>query len=299
MTGNDAPSAGSAAPGGDPVNDDVPSGPPWPLELLADLHAGVFDDSSAATLRSRVLADADARATLAALDATRAALADLPPLRMPDEVAARIGAALREEASRRAATSVTELVTGAPRTAHPEPPDPSRPTGAPSARPGSAPVADLAAARERRRRRLGLPVMAGLLTAAAAVAAIIVVPRVTGDQTGGGPHAAPTADSSASDQPLPPLAVSRNNLGTALSGTLSVVDYGPLAAAGRLDACLSANRLDPVTTRPLGAREVTLDGTPGILLILPAGTARFRLLVVSTDCGPGNPAVLADTTVGR
>jgi hypothetical protein len=79
-----------------------------------------------------------------------------------------------------------------------------------------------------------------------------------------------------------------------------MVDYGPLAAAGRLDACLAANSLDPDATKPLGAREVIVDGQPGILMILPTGTAaRFRLLVVSPECGPNQPAVLADTTIGR
>ena len=322
MTGNDAPpiTGGGAAPGG----------PPWPVELLADLHAGVFDDDTAAELQARVDAVPEARATLAALDATRAALAALPPQRMPDDVAARIDAALRAEAAARL-MPLAQPTVDAPRTSHPDqahwtpraspadtprtpagqaqaqqpphavPGHPRTPAGSAGGRPAAAaPVVDLAAARQRQRpRRRGLLAGAALLTAAAAAVGIVAVSGLTGGRTAGTPQAGPTTN--ASDQPLPPLAVSSNNLGAAVDDALSTKDYGPLAAAGRLDACLAANRLDPSTARPLGAREVSLDASlPGVLLILPTGTAgRLRLLVVSPDCGAGNPAVLADATVGR
>jgi hypothetical protein len=278
MTGNDAPltSGGSAA-------SSTPHGPPWSLDLIADLHAGMFDEQTAAELRARVEADPAARAVLAALDATSAALASLPPLRMPIEIAARIGAALREEAAARAAAGTPQPTFATP------PHSPAQAT------PWSPPLADLSAARERRRR---LQITAGaLLAAAAATVGIIVVSGVTGSHLSGVPQAAPT---SASDQPLPPLSISSTDLGSALNAAMSVQDYGPLGTAERLDACLSAIRLDPNTTRPLGAREVRLDGRPGVLLVLPTTTAgRLRLLVVPPDCGPSNPAVIADTTVGR
>ncbi|HEX5404220.1 MAG TPA: hypothetical protein VFX16_18175 [Pseudonocardiaceae bacterium] len=128
---------------------DTPMGPPWPVDVLAELHAGALDPSVSEALWSRVRDDPDAVAVLDALDATRAELAGLTakqsPL-MPEHVAARLDAALAAEA--RAML-----------------PAPVR-----------APVVDLAAARRRRTQRWGWA--AGALVAAAAVAAVVIaVPR--------------------------------------------------------------------------------------------------------------------------
>ncbi|WP_433266869.1 hypothetical protein ACQPZF_42035 [Actinosynnema sp. CS-041913] len=111
------------------------SGPPWSVDLLADLHAGVLDPRQEAELRAVVADDAEAQEVLAALDATLEDLRGLPPIPMPRAVADRIDAALAEEA---------------------------RPT---------APVVDLAA--RRRRKQLGWG--AGLLAAAAVAVGVVVV----------------------------------------------------------------------------------------------------------------------------
>ncbi|BBX89564.1 hypothetical protein H5U98_31345 [Mycolicibacterium boenickei] len=84
----------------------VPSDGPIPAELLADLQAGLLDDTTAADVRRRVrtdpLAGPDARNTLAALDRVRRDLRELgadsqsaPPV--PAEVSARLTEALRAE----------------------------------------------------------------------------------------------------------------------------------------------------------------------------------------------------------
>ena len=52
---------------------EAPQGPPWSLDLLADLHAGVLDGPTADELRRQVEADPEAREIMAALDATMAA----------------------------------------------------------------------------------------------------------------------------------------------------------------------------------------------------------------------------------
>ncbi len=277
MTGNDSPpTAGGGA-----------EHPPLSLELLADLHAGVLAPEVAGEVRRRAEADPDALAVLAALDATTLTLSQLPPLTIPENVAARIDAALRDEATGRpsAVSSVSEPVT-----------DPSGSpvlTAGPAAPAPVAPVIDLAA----RRRRRGLIAAGGLLTAAAAVIGVIAVSGLTGGDTTGSPIASATNDS---DQMLPPLELASDSLADAFDDTMSMTDYGPLGAPGRLDACLSAIQMAPSDAKPLGAREVTLDDTPGVLLILPTGTAaRFRLVVVEPDCGPGRSDVLADTTIGR
>jgi anti-sigma factor RsiW len=84
--------------------DDDAGREPEPItpELLADLQAGLLDDASAAALRQRIRTDPEAAATLAALAQVRRDLADLGADEssapdVPAEVAARIGAALRDE----------------------------------------------------------------------------------------------------------------------------------------------------------------------------------------------------------
>src|SRR5207248_6897432 len=114
-------------------------GPPWSVDVLAALHAGVLDDARAAELWPLVDADPEARAILDALDATQpdlASLAAVPAPPMPAEFAARLDAALAAEA---AATFPEQRTAAAP-----------RPAG-----PGNAPVVDLAAARRRRNKRIG------------------------------------------------------------------------------------------------------------------------------------------------
>jgi len=144
------------------------------------------------------------------------------------------------------------------------------------------PVVDLST-RRRRRGWAG----AGLLAAAAAAAGVVALG--TGPiETAGTPRAE-----------NPPLALAGDDLGGGLDDALGATDYGPLSRPAALRACLQANGVT-LAGEPLGAREVTLDGQPGVLLVLPTGQiARFRLLVVGADCGPGNPSLIASDTVGR
>lgn len=255
-------------------------GPPWPLELLADLHAGVLDERTAAELTPRVQADPEARAVLAALDATVADLAALPAPPMPEHLAARIDAALTAEAHPSQPTQTT-AASGPHR----------GPAAVPAASPGPPPpppgaaVVDLAA---RRRKRRGTIAGASLLTVAAAAAGFIAVIGID-NETAGTPQA--------SEQQ--PLALTRDSMDDALNQVMSESDFGPLSQPDALEECLSANGMDQAV-EPLGAREITLDGRPGVLMVLPTGQeAEFRMLVVGPDCGPGNPSLMADHLVGR
>lgn len=242
-------------------------GPPWSVDMLADLHAGVLDDAASERLWPMVLADPDALAVIEALDATKAdlaALRDAPSPPMPAHVAARIDAALAQE---------PPVVAPGP-SAHP------------------APVVDLAAARRRRNRQLGWG--AGLLTAAAvAVAAIaITVPTTT---TGGDPGMAAPSDTT---RAVPPPALKGDDVGTALGGTLGMRDYGPLKTEARLSECLEANGIDG-NVRPVGVRQVTIDGERAVLVVLTTGElAKYRMVALPTNCGPGKPGTLVDRTVG-
>ncbi|WP_410609003.1 hypothetical protein [Amycolatopsis sp. lyj-109] len=252
-------------------------GPPWSVDVLADLHAGVLDDTQAAELWPLVNADPEARAILDALDATQAdlaSLADAPAPPMPAEFAARLDAALAAEA----AAAFRERPQGA--------------TQAPrQAGPGDAPVVDLAAARRRRNKRLGWA--AGVLTAAAAaVVAVTVAIPDTAQQPGTPDVAAPA--------PTGPSVGGDGAGAQALVGkAIGVRDFGPLQNEDRLDACIAAAGLDP-KVRPEGIRPVNVGGKAGVMIILTTGKlAQFRLVAFGADCGPGNPAVLFDKVVGE
>jgi hypothetical protein len=290
------------------MNGDSPhGGQPWSVDLLADLHA---DDGDRTGL------DADAHAVLSALDATRAELAALPPMRMPDDVAARIDAALAAEAAARAGSAPVSPVTPFPAAAGPVPPQatgtgpqavmPSAPVPLrPAATPPvyaqhAAPVADLAEARRRRNRRLGIA--GGLLTAAAAVAGVVFV-VLPGTNTAGVPQAVPHPTTSSSVQTDPqnngPLALHSGDLPAAGIKAVGFHDYGPFADAGKLDACLTANG-QPAGTKPIFGRPATLEGRSVEMFLLSTGKpVRYQLLVVGADCAAGNPATVANSTIGH
>ncbi|GHH35505.1 hypothetical protein [Lentzea cavernae] len=238
----------------------VPMGPPWSVDLIADLHAGVLPPEVAAQLRPRVEADADAAEILRALDATLEDLHSLPPIPMPDHVAARIDAALAAEA-----------------------------------RPGIAPVVSLNDARKRRNRRLGLG-GGGVLVAAAAAFGIVLAVSPGAEQNSN--TAQPPAATSAPADAAPPLSLKRDELGSAVGEVLKAQNYGPLETPDRLAGCLKGGGITSSGT-PLGISPINLEGKDAVMAILPAGLGEFRLVVLDPKtCGPDEPAgVLADTTI--
>ncbi|MEU0880085.1 hypothetical protein ABZ345_15915 [Lentzea sp. NPDC005914] len=239
----------------------VPMGPPWSVDLIADLHAGVLPPEVAAQLRPRVEADAEAREILQALDATLEDLQALPPIPMPDHVAARIDAALAAEA---------------------------RP---------AAPVVSLDDARKRRNRRLGLG-GAGVLVAAAAAFGIVLAVSPGGQQANT-PPAAQESPKPSSNVTAPPLALSSDQLGSAVSDVLKAQNFGPLETPDRLAGCLKGGGITS-SGNPLGISPITLDGKDAVMAILPAGLGQYRLVVLDPKtCGPDKPeGVLANTTIG-
>ncbi|MFI9380866.1 hypothetical protein [Kutzneria sp. NPDC052558] len=245
------------------MNGDSPHGRPWSVDLLADLHADGGD-------RSRL--DADALAVLAALDATQAELAELPPMRMPDHLAARLDAVIAAESAARSAQQQPAPVAA-----------PQRP----------APVVDLAEARRRRNRRLTI---AGLLTAAAVAVGVVFVTLPSGT-TGGVPQAVPGSTSPQSDPPNGSvLAIKRSDLPGAGFKAFGNANYGPYGDPAKLEACLAANNL---SGQPSAGRLVTVDGQPGVMMLLPGGAlGKIRLLVVGDNCAAGNPDTIANTTIG-
>ncbi|WP_086818721.1 hypothetical protein [Allokutzneria sp. NRRL B-24872] len=265
----------------------TPDGPPWSVDLLADLHAGVLDGDVAADLRHRVAQDPEARAVLAALDATTADLAALPPLTMPPAVSARIEAAIQNEV-RTAMANVGLQVPAASEVVE------QAPQGNPQGN-----VVSLDLARRRRRKQLGWG--GGVLAAAAAVFGIAMM-TIPGGTTVGTPQAQPGAGSSSS-APGPgdgPMTLKDSDLSSIPPGVAGNNDLGPLSDKARLTACMQANGF-PATTALLGARQVVLDGKQGVLLILgdPVTVGRQRLLVVGPNCSTSTPDKIAEKTVGR
>ncbi|MGH3930728.1 MAG: hypothetical protein ACRDTF_12200, partial [Pseudonocardiaceae bacterium] len=73
-------------------------------------------------------------------------------------------------------------------------------------------------------------------------------------------------------------------------------DYGPLSAPQRLRSCLTTHG----GGTPLGALEVTYEGSRGVLLVLPTDRpAQVRLLVVGPSCNSANPSRIADQFLTR
>jgi hypothetical protein len=257
-----------------------PPGPPWSVDVLADLHAGALDPAESARLWPAVNADPEARAVLAALDEIKVGLGQLgnaPAEPMPAQYAARLDAALDAEA--RASGRVA--------------------TATPPAAPPVGQVVDLAAARKRRNRMTAWG--AGVLTAAAAAAAIAFV-ALPGNETGGTPSAQGN-DTTNTEAPgsaaEPPLALKTDNLGAAIGQLQGKTDYGRLDDEQGLKDCLAANDV-PNAGTPLGVSPVTLDGEQGVAALLGAGTepGHFRLVVVQPTCTAADPGkVLANQEV--
>ncbi|HEX6340389.1 hypothetical protein [Umezawaea sp.] len=243
----------------------TPIDPPWSVDLLADLHAGVLDAETEALLRPRVEADPEARAVLEALDATLADLSSLPPIPMPRDVAARIDAALAAEAHGR-----------------------------------PAPVVSLNSARQRKYKRAGWG--AGVLVAAAAAVGVVAVaiPSMS-NNTDGAMSSFPQPSASREvpgAEAKPDLAVRGENFGPVIGDVLKAQNYGPLDNQDTLDGCLKGGNIP--ASKPLGVSPIQLDDRPAVMAILTAGRpGAFRIVVLDPNtCGPDNPSgVLADSVM--
>ena len=250
-------------------------GPPWSVDVLADLHAGALDAKQSTALWAQVNHDPEAQAVLAALDAVKRdldSLGDAPVEPMPAHFAAQLDAAIATEAGRSQPAPVRQQ----PRQS------------------GVAPVVDMAEARRKRTKRMGWA--AGVLTAAAAAVAVTFV-SLPGGEEAGTPQAGNNMNSSSEGAPnaTPPLALTGQNLGPAINGLQDHEDYGPFEDEAEFKACLTdlAKIDDPEV---IGAREVTLDGTEGVAALLARGEdgKRFRLVIVD----PGCTTVITDTSLG-
>jgi len=272
--------------GDDPTADDLPAD-----DLTADLASVGL---TRADLTPELLAALDDTRRLVAGSSGPDALPDPPPhlVRRWDAALAALPPLVRP-----APASAT-----APELTAPELTAPPELTTAPEGEPADrlAPVAPI-------RRRAGITAAhwgAGLMAVAAA-AAVLALPGVQASVNA--PSAtAPTARSAAAPPTTGRSAASAATPadrpdGMALLGKDLPVggrDYGPLADPGRRAGCL--DHVGAAGASVLGARQVSLSGRAGVLLVLATDTpGQMRLLVVSPDCGPGQGEVLSDRPAGR
>ena len=235
--------------------------PPYSVELLADLDAGLLDEDVAAHIRSRIDQDPDAQETLAALARTRA---DLSALR--DDVTPT-----PQWVTDRTTQTLGDLSTDAAD-------DPLSP---------GLSTPDLQSPRGLRPRWNTI----ALVGAAAVIIAIVVATIGIAADRG---RSTPV-------QAGPSTAISPPERPSVDAGVLSVLgrtDSAPFGSAAALRRCTQANDV-PDTTPVLGSGPVTIDGTAQTVILLGTGRAgRFEAFVVGRDCDLGNPSLHSRTIIG-
>ncbi|MFD4444362.1 hypothetical protein ACFWPK_31765 [Nocardia sp. NPDC058519] len=252
--------------------------PPFPSELLADLHADNLAPELCEQLWPVVRTDVDALHYLNKLDEVNTHLRTLATdervmHRMPDDVADRM---FRFVAQLDAGDGPTDRITplsAVPQTSAAEPPAPT------------ADEAPISLDRYRSRRRLGL-----LAAAAATVAVLAGAGAVfsTLDTTEGTPTAAPFTEPAAPDDELTTAAALR------ALGKRDVI--GPLADDAALTRCVQANGIDRAV---LGASNITFRGSDAVLVLVQGAEApTITALVVGTGCTTGTPEQLTLRDIG-
>lgn len=248
-----------------------------PVDLLADLDAGLLEPAEAAEVRSAAARDPQAAAVLAALDTTRAELGALADPPVPAQYAARWEAALAAEAAPSLRTVSDPAST--PPESEPTQPDAGDDTGA------AGPLPRLRSLSGRRRwavvrlRRVRPALVAAVVLAAAVIAGVVWTPR--------------------EPAPLSLEGVDLATVGLAVRGDF---DVGLLTDPAQRAGCLSA--VAPPGVSPdaplLGGRDVLLDGRHGVLLLLAGGgPGRLHVVVVEPGCGPEGGVLLGTRTIGR
>ena len=281
-----------------------PPGPHPDLDTLADLDADLLPDAEAGPVRAHAASCARCGQVLAALGGVRADLRALPAPPLPAAVAARLDATLAD--LRRA-------------------PAMDRPAPAPGRPP--ARVSDLAAARERRGRRLralggAAAAAVALVVAGASVTSLVRAGGGSDDAAGGGGGTA--LEESTRQQDSGAAAPGAAQGGPTPNGLPALPDFDRAsltAALPSLTTDFAVSRVAETTaTGPAGAladpalrtacaeaipgaggdvvavRWIRYAGRPAYVLVLADGGGRTAY-VVGDQCGrvPSVPATVLDT----
>ncbi|MTD15297.1 hypothetical protein GIS00_15245 [Nakamurella sp. YIM 132087] len=309
----------------------TPTGPPWSLDVIADVHAGVYPPETEARLRAEMAADPEAQAVLAALSSVVDDLSLLPVPVMPEQYASRLDRAITAESMQRSGAGRTVApmqsapVTPPPppvgtddlarrraqRQAPPPPPrfeqaGPSGPVGPVGPTGPDSTVRDIRSARSKRRVFLGI----GIAAAVAAIATVTVV-GLRGSESPGtaatdGNAVVPTT---VSNSPAPTAIAPPNALQfdpANMQAAYEEIQGKQPAAGGSLAdpityvGCLTS--LD-ITSQDqvLGVADGTYEGrsASAIAVVVPGDPGGARIIVVAQGCSAAGADVLEDQTVSR
>lgn len=266
-------------------------GHPEVAEISA-LTEGILPPERSAALRSH-LTDCTLCADVhRSLDEIRALLGTLPgPVRMPDDIAGRIDAALAAEALVSAVTATTvtteaaQTPAGSPGGSATTGSDVSRETSPGRRRPGGRPAASTGPGRGRRHRRLLGAVLAAACTAIAFTGGAVLIHSFTSQGGGTTPSASQTAQIEAfSGVELPvrvhqllasatPHSGAQATQGNPMHLDMSTVPACVLHGTGR-------------SGEPLASTRGRYDGHDAYLLVLPhpSDPARVDAYVVDAAC---------------
>ncbi|OPX08389.1 hypothetical protein [Gordonia sp. i37] len=235
--------------------------PPYSVDLLTDLDAGVLEPDVAAHIRSRLVDDSGAREVLAALEGLRVDLRDLPVPEQP--VPEWVDARTQQTLARIAA----EVGSGSD-------------------------VTPLA----RRRPLRSAPQAVALLSVAAAVLVAVIVGVVLVSHSARTGAPSNQADGTPASSSVVPT-VAAPGAAAALS-VLGRTDGAPFASTAALRRCTAANGV-AAETPVLGSGPVMVNGVRQVVILLATGTAgRFLALVVGPECDSRNPATISRTIIG-
>ncbi len=141
---------------------------------------------------------------------------------------------------------------------------------------------------------------ARLLAAAAGLAAVVIAVGLGTAALVTAPAPTPSAPVTAEHITVsrPPAAIPLSDIEVlALLGRRP--DYGPLGDPRRRASCLSGLGY-PSSTTVLGAGAVTVNGHPGVLLVLPGPAPdTVAALAVAPNCSSADTGLLADRIVNR
>ncbi|MCP2313163.1 anti-sigma factor family protein [Kitasatospora paracochleata] len=307
-------------PSSDRQPDDHPD-----IDVLADLTEDLLPAERAAEVRAHLADCPDCAETHAALAEVSRLLGDTEPPAMPEDIAARIDAALAAESAARAAVTPAPerpATTPGPRASRPTPPPPGRPKEA--ARPGGSTRPAPAGGPGRSRRRSATQ----LLLVTAVLAGVLTLGSVLLFQgTHGGGSTAVTADAGHSAPALAPGTGSGAGKSTGapssrLPATASLQEFREDTLAAQVHTLLAtrpspgiavenpsdgrpANQAPPACVTaatghadrlPLATATGRYGTTPVTALVYPSaeGTGRVDVYLVTPDC-PGATVLLQRT----
>lgn len=177
----------------------VPTGPPWTVDVLADLHAGRYPAETSVELRRLVAEDSWATSVLSALDTTVDQLSLLPTPRMPERLALRLDAAIAGEYRAAVDRVVPQPRQGVDQSVSASPTARQQVAGAPSP-PRPRPQPQPQPQPQWRPSTLGPPVLPAPQSAGRSPVPPAATARVSGQAASGGPsvplpdrHGAPVA----------------------------------------------------------------------------------------------------------